>query len=187
MISLCHSYISSNRHWEVAVPYLEDLSDKIGESSSLSILDETDIVYVIRIPVNNIMRHSLNVGARLPAYATSMGKVLLAHLPPEKLDAYFERAELKAFTEKTIISEQEIREQLKEIKETGWALSKDELELGLVSIAAPITDASNKVVAAINCSTHTGRTDIEKVKNEYLPELLATSKQISNNFDYELP
>lgn len=186
ILSLGYSYLSSHNIWEIAQPYLEQLSKKVDESSSLSILDTTHVVYVARVSVNKIMKYSLEVGTRLPAYATSPGKLLLAYLPETKLDQYFKQAELKAYTEKTNTSEAEIREELKKIRENGWALSHDQLELGLISIAAPVRDIRGEVVAAVNCPTHAGRVDINTVINEYLPVVLETAEKISNNIEFEI-
>ncbi|MFB4166021.1 IclR family transcriptional regulator C-terminal domain-containing protein [Alteribacillus sp. JSM 102045] len=186
ILSLGYSYISSQNIWEIATPYLEKLSENIQESSSLATLDDTEVVYVARVPVNKIMKHSLGVGTRLPAHASSVGKVLLAYLPSDKLEHYFQEAELHAYTEKTITSEEKIREDLKEVREKGWALSHNQLEMGLVSVAAPIRDIRGEVVAAVNCATHSGRSDIDKVLNEYLPLVLEIAEQISRNFDFEV-
>lgn len=186
VLSLGYSYISSQNIWEIATPYLEELSEKVQESSSLAILDDTDIVYIARVPVNKIMKHSLGVGARLPAHASSVGKMLLAYLSPNKLDHYFQHADLRAYTEKTITSEEKIRDDLKKVREQGWSLSQDQLEIGLLSVAAPIRDVRGKVVAAINTATHTGRTDKETLLNKHLPILLETAEQISNRIDFEI-
>lgn len=186
ILSLGYSYLSSHNIWEIAQPYLEQLSKKVDESSSLSILDNTHVVYVARVSVNKIMKYSLEVGTRLPAHATSPGKLLLAYLSEDRLDRYFKQAELQAFTEKTNTSEAQIREELKMIRENGWALSHDQLELGLISVAAPVRDIRGEIVAAVNCPTHSGRVDINKVINEYLPVVLETAEKISSNIEFEI-
>lgn len=186
ILSLGYAYLSSHNIWEIAQPFLEQLSKNVKESSSLVILDHTDVVYAARVSVNKIMNYSLDVGSRLPAHATSPGLVLLAHLPEDKLDAYFEQAELEALTEKTITSETQIREELKKIRESGWALSSDQLELGLISISAPVRDIRGEVVAAVNCPTHSGRIALDQVIQEYLPFVLDTAEQISNNIEFEI-
>ena len=186
ILSLGYSYLSSHNIWEIAQPYLKKLSNKIDESSSLSILDHTHVVYVARVSVNKIMKYSLEVGTRLPAHTTSPGRLLLAYLPEHKLDYYFEQAELKAITEKTITSEAEIRKELKIIRENGWALCQDQLELGLISVAAPVRDIRGEIVAAVNCPTNSGRVNMNKVMNEYLPIVLETAEKISNNIEFEI-
>ncbi|PTL37523.1 IclR family transcriptional regulator [Alkalicoccus saliphilus] len=186
MLSLGYSYLFSLNIWETATPSLEALSEKIQESSSLCKLDDTEVVYVARVPVNKIMSHSLAIGTRLPAYATSMGKVLLAYSTNEQIDRYFQKAELKPFTDKTIIEEEKIREELKNIRQNGWAFSRDQLEIGLMSIAAPVRDVRGEVVAAVNCSTHSGRSSREKVEKEFLPLLLEAAESISKSIDFEI-
>lgn len=186
MLSLGYSYIASQNIWEIASPYLEEFSEKIQESSSLATLDNTEIVYVARVSVNKIMKDSLGVGTRLPAHASSVGRVLLAHLSEKKLDRYFQKAELHPYTEKTVTSEVKLREELKEIYEKGWALNSDQLEMGMISMAAPVTDKRGEVVAAVNCATHSGRCNVDKAIEEYLPLLIKTSKSISKKIDFEI-
>lgn len=186
ILSLGYSYFSSQNIWEIATPHLEQLSKIIKESSSLAILEGTDIVYVARVSVNKIMNHSLVVGTRLPAHATSSGKVLLSNLSVDELDAYFQQTKLEAYTEKTITSEKEIREELKRVRKMGYAISQEQLELGLISVAAPVKDITGKVVAAVNCPTHTGRNNVDRILNEFLPLLLKVTKGISNEIDFEI-
>lgn len=186
ILSLGYSYISSLKIWEITTPYLVSLSEKIGESCSLCTLDDTEIIYVARVPVKKFLKISIGIGTRLPAYATSMGKVILAHLPPHKLDEYFKKVVLVPYTEKTCTDEKELRVELEKIRKHGWAISYEQLEEGLISIATPIKDIRGKVVAAINCSTHSGRADKEKVEKQFLPFLLETSEKINKSIDFEI-
>lgn len=181
VLSLGYSYISSKNIWKFTKPQMEQLVEKTKESTSISVLDQTFIVYVARIPTKNIMTISLDIGSRLPAYATSMGRVLLAYLSPLELDEYFNSVDLKAFTTKTIISEEELRKLLTEIRERGWANSMQQLEDGLHSIAAPIKNGDGKVIAAINISAHAGRFTDENINDFYLPILMETANQISTD------
>ena len=158
-----------------------------NESSSLVKLIGEEIVYIGRVPANKIMKTSLNIGTHFPAYATSMGKVLLAYKSKEELDTYFETAELKLLTEHTIYKEEDLREELKEVQMQGYAISEDQLELGLMSVAAPIRDIRGEVIAAINCSTNSSQTTREEVEKNYLKPLLDTAEQISRNTEIELP
>lgn len=181
VLSLGYSYISSRKIWEFTRPQMDKLVEKTKESTSISVLDQTDIVYVSRIPTKRIMTISLDIGSRLPAYATSMGRVLLAYLSPSNLDDYFNSIELKAFTTKTIVNQVELRKILTEIREIGWASSRQQLEDGLHSIAAPIKNGDGKVIAAINISAHAGRFTDENIKEFYVPLLLETANQISED------
>jgi IclR family transcriptional regulator, pca regulon regulatory protein len=178
VLELGYAYLSSLTLPEVAAPHLERLAAELRESSSVSVLDGDDIVYVGRVPTSRIMRVSINVGTRFPAYATSMGRVLLAALEPDQLDAYLARAELRPLTGKTISTATRLRAELQTIRTQGWALVDQELEEGLRSVAAPIRDKEGRVVAAVNVSAHASRASRERVRRDLLPPLLATAERI---------
>ncbi|MBE1554304.1 IclR family transcriptional regulator domain-containing protein [Sporosarcina limicola] len=180
VLSLGYAYISSKKIWEGAHHHMKSLVEKTDESTSISVLDGTEIIYVARIPTKRIMTISLDVGSRLPAYATSMGQVLLAHLPPSELEDYLHKVNLNYLTEKTIIDKSDLLEQLNEIRAKGWGFIEQQLEEGLSSIAAPIKNAEGKVIAAINISTHAGRFNNDTIYNSFLPLLLQTAEQISH-------
>jgi IclR family pca regulon transcriptional regulator len=176
VLELGYAYLSSLSLPEIAEPHLERLAAQVRESSSVSVLDGDEIVYVGRVPTSRIMRVSINVGTRFPAYATSMGRVLLAALPD--LDDYLARAELRPLTPRAIDSPEGLRAELHKIREQGWALVDQELEEGLRSIAVPIHDADQRVVAAVNVSAHASRASKEVVRRELLPPLLETARRI---------
>ncbi|WP_375001107.1 IclR family transcriptional regulator C-terminal domain-containing protein [Aeromicrobium sp. CTD01-1L150] len=155
VLRLGTAYLSGLGLPEIAQPHLERLSGELGESTSAAVLDGTDIVYVARVATRRIMSVGISVGTRFPAYATSMGRVLLAALDDATLDAYLEHAELRPLTPRTLHDAQTLREELRRVREQGWALVDQELERGLTSLAAPIRDASGNVVAAINVSQAT--------------------------------
>jgi IclR family pca regulon transcriptional regulator len=150
----------------------------VHESSSVSVLDGDDIVYVARVPTSRIMRVSINLGTRFPAYATSMGRVLLAWLEPEALDAYLERVELRRLSTRTITTEAALRAELERVRAQGWVMVDQELEEGLRSVAVPIRDRSGTVVAAANIGAHASRTPADVMRRELLPPLLATAARI---------
>jgi IclR family pca regulon transcriptional regulator len=125
----------------------------VGESTSAAVLDGTDIVYVARVATRRIMTVGITVGTRFPAFATSMGRVLLAYAPPDQLDAYFAAADLTPPTPRTVHTETDLRALLVRVAEQGWAEVDQELEPGLYSLAAPIRNVDRRVVAAINVST----------------------------------
>jgi IclR family pca regulon transcriptional regulator len=135
-------------------------------------------VYVARVPTKRIMTISLGLGSRLPAYCTSLGRVLLAALPPSELDAYFERTTPVAHTNRTVTDERQLRTILAEVQEQGWALVDQELELGVRSMAAPLRDR-RCTVAALNVSAHAGRVSLQTMRREFLPALLDTATKIS--------
>lgn len=181
VLSLGYAYISSKNIWEFTHPHMRNLVKKTDESTSIAVLDQTEIVYVARIPTKRIMTISLDIGSRLPAYATSMGQVLLAHLTPSELDDYFNSVELKPFTNKTIIDRELLMGELEEIREKGWASAEQQLEDGLHSIAAPIRNKEGKVIAAINISAHAGRISQQLKDDFYIPVLLQTADKISKD------
>ncbi|KEI43970.1 IclR family transcriptional regulator [Saccharopolyspora rectivirgula] len=178
VLELGFAYLSSVSLPEIAQPYLERLVSEVHESASVSVLDGTDIVYVARVPTSRIMTVSINIGTRFPAYATSMGKVLLAHMSPEELQRYLQRVRLRPLGPHTTTKPEELQQELAAIREQGWALVDQELEVGLRSIAAPIRDRTGKVVAAANISTHASRTSPEEARGKLLPHLLETVARI---------
>ena len=179
VLDLGFSYLSSIDVVDLAQRQMEALAQSLHETCSLAVLDDTDIVYIGRVPANRIMQINLVVGSRLPAHATSMGKVLLAHLSEDALASYFSRATLRPFTVKTLSTEPELRAALKQVRARGWALSDQETELGVRTIAVPVFDRSMKVVAAMNVSGHSSRVSTAELKSRYLPELLEAARETS--------
>jgi IclR family pca regulon transcriptional regulator len=179
--TLCigYAYLSSLPVAEIAVPYMEELSNALHESSSAAILDGEDIVYIARVPAKRIMSVGLAVGSRLPAHATSMGRVLLSALEPAELDAFLGTATLTPMTQRTVTDPCRLREILDQTRRRGWALVDQELEDGVRSIAAPIRDGSARPVAALNCSAHAGRVTLERLVAEFVPRLLDAAGRIS--------
>lgn len=178
VLELGFSYLSSVSLPEIAQPYLERLVAEVHESASVSVLDGDDIVYVARVPTSRIMTVSINIGTRFPAFATSMGRVILAHLPAADLDEYLGRVHLEPLGPHTITTTAGLRRELERIKAQGWALVDQELEAGLRSIAAPIRDRADRVVAAVNVSSHASRTSSKDARQTLLPPLLETAARI---------
>jgi IclR family pca regulon transcriptional regulator len=181
VLELGYAYLSSLTLPEVSQPHLERLVEEIHESSSVSVLDGHDVVYVARVPTRRIMAVSISVGTRFPAFATSMGRVLLAGLEPEALDTVLAGTELRPLTAGTISDEVLLRAELDRVRTQGWALVDQELEAGLRSVAAPIRNTAGEVVAAINVSAHATRTGVSDVKRSLLPPLLATAQAIERD------
>ncbi|WP_133980218.1 IclR family transcriptional regulator domain-containing protein [Kribbella voronezhensis] len=179
VLALGWAYLSSLDLGDIAGPFMEELSAKTRESCSIATLDLPDIVYVARVPTSRIMTVALGVGARLPAYATSMGRVLLAGLPEEELSAYLESLEAEAHTEHTVTSADELREVVARAGVDGYALVDQELELGLRSIAVPIRDSRGRPVAALNVSAHASRTSRAALRSDVLHPLQECAESIS--------
>jgi IclR family transcriptional regulator, pca regulon regulatory protein len=180
VLALGYAYLSSFSVAQIAQPHLEDLAEELHESCSVSVLDGDDLVYVARASANRIMTIALTVGTRLPPYPTSMGRVLLAHLPEAELEAYLSRTELRKLTDRTVVDPAELRAILATVRSQGWAAVDQELEAGVRSIAVPIRDSSRKVVAAINASAHAARVPMRTLEKEFLPRLLDSARQIDS-------
>lgn len=183
-LELGYAYLSTTPFWELATPHMETLVDQLHESCSVSVLDGDEVVYVARVPTKRIMTIALAVGSRLPAYATSMGRVLLAGLPADELDAYLKRVTLKPLTPRSVTNRDTLREILDEVREQGWALVDQELEQGVRSVAAPLRDGTGRVIGAINVSAHAARTTLDQLRREFLPALLDTADAISRGMGY---
>lgn len=181
VLDLGYSFLSSFRVVELAQQPMERLVDEVKESSSMSILDDTEIVYVARVPTTRIMTIALALGSRLPVYPTSMGRVLLAGLSDEEVNEYLAKIELRKLTPHTITDPSELRERLDEVRSQGFALVDQELEEGVRSIAAPITNSRGDVIAAMNISCHASRVTVARMKSEFKPRLIATAEEISSS------
>jgi IclR family transcriptional regulator, pca regulon regulatory protein len=178
VLELGYAYLSSLSLPEVASPHLERLVEEVHESSSMSVLDGDDIVYVARVPMARIMTVAINVGTRFPAYATSMGRVLLAALPDKVLEEYLERVELQRLAPRTTTSPDALRAELSRVRAQGYAIVDQELEGGLRAVAAPVRDKAGATVAAINVSSHASRSSMEKIRRELVPKLRAAAARI---------
>ncbi|WP_157248142.1 IclR family transcriptional regulator [Nonomuraea typhae] len=178
VLELGYAYLSSLSLPDLAQPHLERLVAEVHESTSVAVLDQEDVVYVARVATSRIMRVTISIGTRFPAHATSMGRVLLAWLPPAELDAYFARATLRRHTSRTLTSPIQLRAELDRVRAQGWAMVDQELEEGLRSLAAPIRDATGKVVAAVNVSTHASRTTPDSARRDLLPSLVAAAARV---------
>ncbi|TYB59887.1 helix-turn-helix domain-containing protein [Nonomuraea sp. PA05] len=178
VLELGYAYLSSLSLPEVADPHLERLAAEVRESASVAVLDGEDVVYVARVATARIMRVSISIGTRFPAYCTSMGRVLLAALPGEELESYLSRVCPRRLTSRTIVLPAALRAELDGVRERGWAMVDQELEEGLRSIAAPIRDRTGRTVAAVNVSTHATRTSLQAAERDLLPPLLATAGRI---------
>jgi IclR family pca regulon transcriptional regulator len=179
VLELGRAYLSSLRIPQIALPHLRDMTDALRESSSLAVLDGTDIVYVAHAPAKRILSITIDIGTRDPAFATSLGRVLLAGQDDDWLDHYLATVELPTLTPRTINTPDKLRTELMRIRRQGFALVDQELEEGLRSVAAPIRDRAGRVVASLNISSHAARTSLESIRRTLVPPLLATAARIS--------
>ncbi|WP_428003587.1 IclR family transcriptional regulator [Acidovorax sp.] len=179
ILDLGFAYLSSLPIWNLAEPVMEDLVEEVRESSSAAVLDGLDIVYVLRVPTHKIMRTNLGVGSRLPACWTSMGRVLLAALPDDELQQRLAAHPLQRWTEHTATDVPTLLTRIRQARQQGWCLVNQELEEGLISIAAPLTNRTGQTVAALNISGQANRTSAEVMQEAMLPALLKAAKLIS--------
>jgi IclR family pca regulon transcriptional regulator len=179
ILTLGYSYLSSTPLTVSSQPYLNAISAQLGESCSLAVLDDGEVLYVARSAASRVMSVALNTGSRLPAYCTSLGRVMLAHLAPQALDAYFAKARLKPMTDKTVTSQKRLREILLEVRQDGYAINDEELELGLRSIAVPVRGASGQVLAALNVGAQAGRVSADRMRQEFLPVLQRGAQELA--------
>jgi IclR family transcriptional regulator, pca regulon regulatory protein len=178
ILALGHSYLSSMPLAAAAQPVLEHLSHILHESCSIALLDGVDIIYVARANVTRIMSIDLGVGTRLPAFCTSIGRVLLANLPPDELEAILPRIEFTRYTERTLTSIQKLRQMLVSVRRDGCAIVDQELELGLRSVAVPVQNHLGRVIAAINVGAHGQRVSVQDMQTRFLPYLRAAAQEL---------
>jgi IclR family pca regulon transcriptional regulator len=172
VLELGRAYLSSLRLPTIALPHLEALVDDVGESATIAVLDDADIVYVGHVPARRIMAITITVGTRDPAFATSLGRVLLAAQADESLESYLGSARLARITDRTVSGAASLRSELAKVRRRGYALVDQELEDGLRALAVPIRDDQDRVIASVNVAVHTSRWSIDRIRHELLPRLL---------------
>ena len=179
VLDLGFAYLSAMPLWNLAEPAMERLSREVDESCSAAVLDGSDIVYVMRVPARKVMSISLGVGSRLPAHCTSMGRMLMADLPDDEVLAHLTRTTRTARTSKTLTDAQDVLKQVQLARRQGWCLVDQELEEGLVSMAAPVKDRSMRTVAALNVSGQIMRTSAHAMRTRMLGALQTAASDIS--------
>jgi IclR family pca regulon transcriptional regulator len=187
VLELGYAYLSGLAMPEVAAPHLEELVARVRESSSISVLDGHHIVYVARVPTKRIMTVAISVGTRFPAYATSMGRVLLAGMSEEDLDRYLAEADFQPITGRTATDPVRLREIVADVARQGYAIVDQELEEGLRAVAAPIRGTGDSVTAAINLSAHASRVSMAAMRTDLLPALLETASRIESDLKSQAP
>lgn len=178
ILSLSQTYFSSTSLPALAQEHLDHVKESTGESCSLAILDEHETVYITRSAARRIMAVSLGIGSRLPAYCTSLGRVLLAALPPAELDNYFGTIKRKAFTERTRTTQRDLKAIIDKTREQGFTIVDQELEIGLRSLAVPVRNHNGVVVAAMNVGVQASRVSLSDLKRQTLPVLLSASEKL---------
>lgn len=184
VLSIGQHYSASHAMTEIAQPHLLELAEHTQESASLAALDGVEAVYIGRVPVRRIMSINVSLGTRVPAHATSMGRVLLAWAPPHEVDRVIRASGLRAYTGRTLTDPDAFRRELEQVRRQGWALVSGELEDGLLSVAAPVRDQSGAVVAALASSTSAGRSDPARLRDDVVPLVVRTAARISADFGF---
>lgn len=179
ILNLGYAYLGSNTLARASQPILERVSDQVHESSSLAVLDGDEIVYVARVATRRILSIGIAVGSRLPAAYTSMGRAILAFSGDASRARFLARTKLKRHTPHTIADKSELRAELDRVREQGFAIVDQELELGLRSLAVPILRSDGTAAAAINLGVHVGRADRRTLERELLPVLRDAARDIA--------
>ncbi|MEJ1164188.1 IclR family transcriptional regulator C-terminal domain-containing protein [Variovorax sp. CCNWLW186] len=179
ILDLGFAYLSSMPIWNRAEPVMEALVQQVQESCSAAVLDATDIVYVMRVPTKKIMHISLGVGSRLPAYCTSLGRLLLADLEDNEVRARLEASSIEPLTKHTVTDIDALMTKVAQARRQQWCLVNQELEEGLISVAAPIVNRQGRMVAALNISGQANRTSAKVMQETMLPALIDAAKKVS--------
>jgi IclR family transcriptional regulator, pca regulon regulatory protein len=179
MLTLSHTYTTSNTLSSAAQPILERMSAALRESFSVATLDGEDIVYIARTQVNRVMAVDLHIGSRLPAYCTSMGRVLLAYLPADQLENYLAKVVLTPHTTRTVNSIEKLRLALRNVRRNGYAICDQEYEVGLRSLAVPVYSSTGRVVATVNLSGNAPRLSVLEMQSRYLTPLRNAANELS--------
>lgn len=187
VLELGYSYLSSLSLPEIVQPYLEELMAEVHESTSASVLEGYEIAYVARVPTKRIMSVRISMGTRFPAYATSMGRVMLAALSDDVLALHVRQADLKPLTSNTITTVDELLAELEVVRTQGWCMVDQELEMGLRSIAVPLMDSNRRVIAAINVSAQASEATLEEFRARLLGPLQAVADRINSELRSSKP
>ena len=179
ILDLGFSYLSAQSWIDRLLPQMRELSERLGETCSGAILQDTEIVYVARIPARRIMSTALSVGSRLPAFHTALGRVLLGHLDQAEVWRRLKSLRIHPYTPYSITDLQALFDRVRADREQGFSIVDEELEQGLRALAVPVVDRSGQTVGAINLSTHSTRTTRNEMRDGFLPELKRIAAQVA--------
>ncbi|GAA1200970.1 IclR family transcriptional regulator domain-containing protein [Prauserella alba] len=187
VLTLGEAYLSSLKLTEVAQPHMENVTKVTGHTCSLAVLDGDDAVFVTRVPARPVMRHTFTTGTRLPAYATSMGRVLLAELPDHELATYLAGAPFTRLTASTKVTADELTSALAATRTRGWALVDQEFEEGVRSFSAPVRDAHSLTIASLSMSVRADELSVDEIRHELLPVVMEAAAEISKQLGADTP
>jgi IclR family pca regulon transcriptional regulator len=180
-LDLGYAYLSTTPLWNLAEPIMEELVAEVHESCSVAVLDGADMVYILRVPTSKIMTINLGIGSRLPAWCSSMGRVLLSGLPEARLDEVLAASNIRAHSRHTVTDVKELKRLIGEAKAQGYATVSQELEEGLCSIAVPLLDRNGHVMAAMNISGNASRISVAQLTRKILPRLQSAAERINTS------
>ncbi len=181
VLNIGHAYLTGQPWWHVAQPIVEELARSTNESCSVCVLDGTDTVYVCRAAISRIVSSNLTIGSRIPAYCSAMGRALLAQLPPVHAKSLIDESPIQKLTPLTVTSRRKLMETVEKVRQQGFSLLDQELDLGLRALAVPIKLPSDNVVAALGISVHANRVSNEALMQNFLPAMLERARQISKS------
>jgi IclR family pca regulon transcriptional regulator len=179
VLSFSSNYLATFGLGEAAYAHIQRLTERIGETSSMSVLDDAEIVYVARVEKRRVFSNRIEVGTRLPAHTTAMGLVLLGGLSDNELDAWLATTELQQFTPRTIVDKAELRRIIGNARKAGYAMTDGTLEDGLRSLSVPIHDGEHRVIAALNVATFASQMPADEVARRFLEPLRETAEGLS--------
>lgn len=180
VLDLGYAYLASLGIPELALPYLEQLSEEVAEASSVGVLDGWEVTYVARVPAKRVMTVSIGLGTRFPAYRTSLGRAMLAALGPEEVAEIWNGSQRADPTPHTVRDLEDLERELAAVRERGFAVVDQELEVGVRSVAAPLHDRAGRTIAAVNVSTHASRTPEVELRERLVPALLRAAERIDH-------
>jgi IclR family pca regulon transcriptional regulator len=178
LLELGHAYLATTSVWDVVRERLTRLAEEVHETASAGVLDGDDVIYVVRVPYRRIMSMNVEVGTRIPAFASSMGRVMLAAADDDALEAMLERVDLRPLTPRTVATPDALRAAVAKVRRQGWCYMEEELEAGIQCVAAPVHDAAGRVTASVTVSSHTTRVSPAEVRQRLVPALLRAAADI---------
>jgi IclR family pca regulon transcriptional regulator len=181
LLELGQAYLATTSVWDVVRERLARLAEEVHETASAGVLDGDDVIYVVRVPYRRIMSMNVEVGTRIPAFASSMGRVLLAALDDDAREAILQRVDLRPITPRTVATVDALRGVVAQVRAQGWCFMEQELEAGIQCVAAPVHDATGRVIAAVTVSSHTSRLGPEEVRGRLLPALVRAAGDIDED------
>ncbi len=187
ILSLGHNYFNSSNLWQSAHPYLLKACREHGETFNLAVLDDINILYIDRVKTQKILDINLEIGSKLPAYCTSMGRVLLAALPIDEAQERLRQAERKSLTATTVTSLESLMSIIDDVRRQGYAINSGEMAPELRSVAAPVYNSDGKVAAAVNIAVNASQYDEERLRREAVPAVIGVAGAISLALGYQEP